>query len=305
MTQGGQKLGSASRAWQDMTPAQVRRLMLRQPCHAWAALFAMPCLQSIVWLLSAVHLCFACQCLQRFTQLSVVRLQRHLLNATLLVTAAALRQRTAVPTSSMCSQVAWRSGCSVQPAVPSERPCQCPLWVQAAAAAAERRACDEVCCATRMGIDEDHAIVIEDRAEELGGQDPAAGQADSDSDVVILADDPQLAQHEPAAHAAQAPDQIAVHYDQARGKAPAPTAWDTSTAQQARCEGHATDTYSDPTGGMAALMPGAGLPGSSRSCLASASLADHHTMHWQPLQAVQTSACDSLFDDDILDLTDD
>lgn len=186
-----------------------------------------------------------------------------------------------------------------------ERPCQCPLWVQAAAAAAERRACDEVCCATRMGIDEDHAIVIEDRAEELGGQDPAAGQADSDSDVVILDNDSQLAQHEPAAHAAQAPDQIAVHYDQARGKAPAPAAWDTSTAQQARCEGHATDTYSDPTGGMAALMPGAGLPGSSSSCLASASLADHHTMHRQPLQAVQTSACDSLFDDDILDLTDD
>ena len=175
--------------------------------------------------------------------------------------------------------------------------------MQAAAAAAERRAADEVCCATRSGIDEDHAIVIEDRAEELGRQDPAAGQADSDSEVVILDDAFQPAQHKSAAHAAQAQDQIAALSDKARGKAPAPSPWDTNTAWQARCEGHATDSHSFPTGaGGVALMPGSGPPGSSRSYLTSASPAEDHQ---QPLQAVQSSACDCQVDEDILDLTDD
>ena len=34
MTPGGQKLGSASSAWQSMTPAQVGRPLLQQPAPA-------------------------------------------------------------------------------------------------------------------------------------------------------------------------------------------------------------------------------------------------------------------------------
>ena len=78
MTPGGQKLGSASSAWQHMTPAQVTRPMLQRPAHARAALSAMPCLR-VASSSSVSVLYFACQCLQRFMQLSLVRLQQHLL----------------------------------------------------------------------------------------------------------------------------------------------------------------------------------------------------------------------------------
>ena len=176
-------------------------------------------------------------------------------------------------------------------------------WVQAAAAAAQRRAADEVSCATRMGVDEDHAIVIEDSAQDLGRQDPAAGQADSDSEVVILDGDCQPAQQQPAAHAAQAQDQIAALSDKARGKAPAPPSWDTINANQARSEGQATNSGNCPPGaGRAALMPDSGLLGPSSRYMASASLAEHHTVHQEPLQS---SACDCPYNDDVLDLTDD
>ena len=180
-----------------------------------------------------------------------------------------------MPTSLMCAPLAWRSGCSVKPAVPPGRPGKGTLCVQAAAAAAERRAADEVCCATRMGVDEDHTIVIDDRAEELGRQVQAAGEADSDSEVVILDDDSQPPQHEPAAHAAQAHIQVTALSAKARGKASAPPAWDTNTAQQTGSGCHAADTDNYPT------------------------------VHQEPLQAVQSSACDCPHDDDILDLTND